>query len=294
MLERPPSPPPALPSVATAKVSDWCASAHMLGLHLYAVIDELHEGIHRWGKAIVHDERNLFAERSHEPQALAIAPRLRLIRPDRLARAANLLHEQSPEQPDAFLIASSLQLDELAQRLMRRFDVSSAGMEMLLRIWDARVFRALPAALTPSSARTLLSFGMQALVSDRGGAHCSIDLHEEKDDPLQTMPLSLSQTEENALVALAQPDAVLAMVRENAPELLRQLPDGERHAMAEAQMNECLSRGLESPRDHALALSLAIVHGPQWWLEPHWQTCIRQARESTLFDAYRMNMMEET
>ncbi|HEY4541414.1 MAG TPA: DUF4123 domain-containing protein [Noviherbaspirillum sp.] len=280
------------PRVLPIPPAEWCTWAKSEGLRLYAVIDESSERKPRWVRARDAREINLFADRTQDPQALAIAPRLREIAHDEPAqtRLLRLLAEQSAEQPDAFLIAATLDIDELAQRLVRRFDVNADGMEMLLRLWDARVFGNLRQGLDAKNADLVLALGVQALVPDRRGAYLPMELCEPEQDPASSVSVVLSAEETDALVELAQPDAVLAILRDLDPKLLQKVPDSERFALAFRQVEECLSRGLDTSRDQALALGLSIEHGPQWWQAPEWQQCVGQAGEAGLVAAYCKRM----
>jgi len=275
------------PVAKVPSVVDWCTWAHAQGLNVYAVIDVVQDKSPRWWRTDGPRELNLFADRTQDPQALEIAPRLRQIAASEsaMAQTARLIGEQSSEQPDAFLVASALSLDPLCARLVRRFDVLADNVEMLLRIWDARVLLTLRHAVSAPTANALLAFGVQALVSDRRGAHVAVDLCDATTDPLLTTPVPLQAAEVDALVNLAQPDALLAMVREQDENLLQDVPDAQRHGLAEQQLGECLARRFLSPRDQALALCLAIEHGPQWWEAAEWSGCLQQACETTLWDA---------
>jgi hypothetical protein len=271
-----------------ADVSAWCASAHANGLGVFVLFDPPTNAVPSFRPSPQQRQLNLFAERTGDPQALQIGPRLIEVPNDDAVtmRVARMFVSQSAEQPEMLLISSPLKLDSLAKRLSTRFDVSAAGEEMLLRLWDARIFYALVSALEPPNRELVFALGSQALVPDRQGGHAIVALTLPSHDPLQGMQLSFSQSELDALLERSNPDAILAMVREISPELIQQIADAERYGLTQCQLAECEQRQLNSPRDQALALTLAIEHGPEWWHSPEWANCVQQASQSTLLNAY--------
>jgi hypothetical protein len=230
---------------------------------------------------------NLFAARTSNADALAVAPRLLALGDDgeseRLLQGAD---SQSAELPRCLLIATSLQLSELAARLQRRIDVIADGDDMMLRFWDSRIFLSLHQALPVDVCERLMAFGVEALVSNRQGGMTPLRLCCPSRDPLQTGPCRLSRDDITALGMAARPDAMLGLLRQQSPDALTAVPDGDRHRLAVQQLSECLQRRLHSPRDQALALSLAIEHGEDWWIRDEWVECVQQAQSGTLLKAY--------
>jgi len=278
-------------TLATHQASDifaWCASAHGNGLGVFVLLDPPTNAAPSFHPTPLQPQLNLFSERTSDPQALQIGPRLIEVPNDEAIakRVARAFASQSAEQPEMLLISSPLKFDSLAKRLSTRFDVNAAGEEMLLRLWDARIFYALASALEPPNRELVFALGTQALVPDRQGGQVVIALNFTSDDPLQGRQLSLSQSELDALIERSNPDAILAMVREISPELIQQIADAERYGLAQRQLVECEQRQLNSPRDQALALTLAIEHGPEWWHSPEWANCVQQASQLTLLNAY--------
>lgn len=261
------------------------------GLNVFALVDGDNESDefppHTW-KSAGGREMNLFATRTRQSAALAIAPRL-LELADHTAAAARLLRavqRQSAELPRCLLIASPLALESVSDRFGRRFDVNAGGDDMMLRFWDSRIFLDLHRQLDPVVRDPLMAFGAQALASDRQGGLLALELGCPPHDPLANDRLHLDKEALKALAIAARPDAMLGMLRQQSPAALTTVADADRHRLAARQLDECLKRNLQSPRDQALALSLAIEHGPDWWQQEKWAACLQQARTGTLLKAY--------
>jgi len=283
-------------TVATAPTDTWAHQQRAQGASVFALTDdaaELDSSLPRACRPTSgRDEVNLFAARTRQARALAIAPRLRELT-DAAPATTHLLQAfqaQSAELPRCILIASPLSLDSLAVRLGHRIDVDAAGDDMMLRFWDSRIFLSLYRHINPATRDRLMAFGVQALASDRRGGFVSLALTCPEIDPLQTDHCRLEQDDLAAVGMASRPDAVLGMLRQQAPEALAAVPDADRHALAAQQIDQCLQHGFKSPRDQALALSLAIEHGPDWWQHEEWTVCVRQARQGTLLKAYLQHL----
>lgn len=282
------------PAGVTAQA--WYDQNRAQGANIFALIDgptELDAPLPRiWRPTGGPDEINLFAARTGQARALAIAPRLCELADDAPATMHLLqaVQTQSAEQPRCILIASPLSLEPLAVRLTRRIDVNADGDDMMLRFWDSRIFLSLHRHINPATRDRMMAFGMQALASDRRGGFISLALTCPEIDPLQADQGRLEKDDLTALGLAARPDAVLGMLRQQAPEALAAMADGDRHALAAQQIDQCLQHGFKSPRDHALALSLAIEHGPDWWQHEEWTVCVQQARQGTLLKAYLQHL----
>lgn len=230
---------------------------------------------------------NLFARRTGDAQALAIAPRLVAVESEATqARIAKAWEQQSAELPEIILIASDLTLNALAARLDLRLDVNADGIEMFLLLWDARIFQALADVLSPPTRQVLFNFGARALVADRCGGYAEIALSGTGPDTLQQPPLRLSQQEVDGLMERSTPDTLLGMLREQAPAVLEQVHHAQRHTLAFEQWRACVKRGLLAAPDQALALTLAIEHGADWWEAPQWSACVQAAQQGSLLAAY--------
>ena len=277
------------------RVSQWVTASQTEDLGVYALLDGFTETNPRsrceWRSPNGHPEINLFASRTTDARALAIAPRLLSVAGDSVqtSRLLNAFHHQSAEMPRCLLIVSSLPLPCLATRLERRIDVDADGDDMMLRFWDSRIFAALHRHLEPPTREALMGFGVEALVSDRCGGYQVLSLSCPTADPLATHACRLNGRELMALATAARPDIMLGMLRQQDTDALTAVADAERHALARQQLDECVQRQLHSPRDQALALSLAIEHGQDWWYQEAWASCVQQAGESTLLKAYRQH-----
>lgn len=274
----------------------WYDRTRTRGAIVFALIDGAAEldaaSPCAWRPTSGRDEVNLFAARTGQARARAIAPRLRELTDAGPAttRLLQAFQAQSAELPRCILIASPLSLESLAVRLARRIDVDAAGDDMMLRFWDSRTFLSLHRHIAPATRDRLMAFGAQALASDRRGGCVALALNCPAIDPLGTDQCRLEQDDLAALGRASRPDAVLGMLRQQAPEALAAVADADRHALAAQQIDRCLQHGLKSPRDQALALSLAIEHGPDWWQHEEWTACVQRARQVTLLKAYLQHL----
>lgn len=263
-------------------------------MNLFALVDRDHEA-GNWPPALraaVASQISLFASRTANTQALAIAPRLLELVDDQptTERLLQAVQRQSAELPRCLLIASPLSLSALAARLQRRIDVDADGDDMMLRFWDSRIFLSLHRHLQRPTRDAFLAFGVQALVADRRGGLLPVALACPDGDPLQDQPCRLTGDDIKALGTAARPDAMLGMLRQQNPEALVEVPDADRHGLAVRQLEQCRQRKLQSPRDQTLALSLAIEHGADWWDQEQWAACLQEATTSTLLKAYLQHL----
>jgi len=266
----------------------WCEEAWAQGLSVYAVLDPAgrdHPSAYRpkTGPSCI----NLFSRRSGDPEVLAITPLLAAVEADD-AKVFAAIDRQRADEPDLLLLASSLGLEALADRLDRRTNADADGLDMLLRWWDARIFSMLADLLNPERRALVLCFASSAWVPDRQGGSRVIPLPgAPAADPLAPEALRFTADELDLMTLHTEPDAILGMLRDEQPQLLSTVPHTERHGLARQQLHESSRRGFAAPRDHALALALAIEHGPHWWEAPAWAGLLRTAQEKkSLLDAY--------
>lgn len=283
------------PELATVDgATAWFREQRMAERGVFALVDSDHGAAGQWLRARRMPkaaEINLFAARTSNQDALAVAPRLLALTDD--SENGGMLQGidgQSAELPRCLLIATPLPLPELATRLQRRIDVIADGDDMMLRFWDSRIFLSLHQSLPVDVRERLMAFGIEALVSNRQGGLTPLTLSCPDSDPLQGGPCNLSHNDLKALGEAARPDAMLGLLRQQTPEALATVPDKDRHPLAARQLAECRQRQLHSPRDQALALSLAIEHGADWWTRDEWVECVQQAQSSTLLKAYLLQM----
>lgn len=274
----------AQPSV---RVEDWCDQVRRSQLGLFALINPVPSSIPRTVRGLTERAAvNLFATRTTNVDVLAVGPRLLHLSPDIDKPVSHAIGSQDAEMPWGTLVSSSLSMAPLADRLRRRIDVTAEGEDMMLRYWDPRVMLNLHCVLGEVARHHVFAFGKQALVSDRRGGCIALGLTCPDDDPVETMPVALDREAMLALGQASQVDAVLGLLRQGSPAALDAIADTDRYPLAKSQLDACLERGLRSPRDHALTLSLAIEHGPSWWHDEAWAPVLEQAKQATLLKAY--------
>lgn len=269
------------------RVEDWCDQVRHGPLGLFALVNPVSASIPRPVRSVVEREAvNLFATRTNNVDALEVAPRLLSLPVAASNPMQAFIGAQDAEMPWGTLVSSPLPLSHLADRLRRRIDVTAEGKDMMLRYWDSRVMLSLHSVLADATRDRLFAFGKQVLVSDRRGGCFVFDLNCPNDDPVETSRIAFDREEMLALGQASRVDAVLSLLRQGNPEALDALADTERYPLAKSQLDTCLEHGLRSPRDHALALNIAIEHGPRWWDDEAWTSVLEQAKQATLLKAY--------
>jgi hypothetical protein len=83
-----------------------------------------------------------------------------------------------------------------------------------------------------------------------------------------TLPLRLSQTQVDMLVEAGMPDQLLALLQENQPMLLEQVPLAQRYRRAEKHLLEARRHNLFGMRDILNYTCAAIIYGEAMYADP--------------------------
>ncbi len=225
--------------------------------------------------------RSLFAGSSEE-KAVDVAPLLFSLDEAVESRRHELLHwvaEHGTYTSSMLMLASPLDLDELARRLGSRLDaVVGDDIEVMLRFFDPRVFEALTGTLAPEQLEDFLGVADGWWFFDRSGASVAWPSHYLPADPFEA-PVRLDDGQARALTAASEIDQVATQLQSLAPEPFRMVPLPQRAAFVGAQMAAAKGLGLVSVEDMALYGVVALVEGDGFAETPKWQDAIGAVRD---------------
>lgn len=232
--------------------------------------------------------RNLF-ESTREHAAMSVAPVLidlgALDRPadPQALRLLDWLLTQCVDNHTLTLLRSTRTLDQLAVALTKRLDAElPQQVRVLMRYFDTRVLGALMQTLQPDQAAEFFGIADRWSWFDRNGV-----LQHQQTDELPhadtfKSPLQLSQQQEAQLLEAAEPDAVMQLMRQIAPDECVRVSAGALHASITQCLPAAQSLGIDDPRQQALFCLTELLHGPQFFSQPLWQEALlnidREAR----------------
>lgn len=224
-------------------------------------------------------------------EADAVMPFLVAIPPEATLRdrvlAQSLVWAQ--ETHAATWLRTDLPLQTLARELGARMDtVLAARMRVILRFCDARVLRPLHDVLDDAQRAAFFSVFKGWWYLDRSEELRALPLPPEAAAPF-VAPLALSQTQEDRLLAAAEPDAILRLLREEAGDELAAIERKRQHGFVVAQLTRAKAWGLASAADLARFCMVALAQGEDFSASDPWQAALRrvQAREINMAQAMR-------
>lgn len=269
--------PPPLPS-------EWLAEQSNQGCQIWAIVDasapESAAAVQWLDKQA--DCVNVLAHVARELAALAIAPRMVPVKPEAIHKAIrDLWQTQQADEPVLFFIATHQTPDHWIAGMRRRVRVKMPDNEfMIFRWWDARIWWALhePSLQTQPDVVDFLSACQASAWVGRDGTLQTANQPARPTDALEGQASwVVSHDTLGELLTLGEPDAVLGLCRNDYPDALSAVPPGQRHALAQSQIEWAKKCGFTSPEDHALAVRIAADGGPDWANDPQWATLISQA-----------------
>jgi len=182
----------------------------------------------------------------------------------------------------SWLVASA-PADALASLLGQRLDVMlSDEQPALLRISDTRILPAVHSVLTDVERAQFLAPVHQWWYFDRQEKLQRITCEPESDAGVWKTPWRLAPAQESALLLAAEPDTVLALLREQAAQKLQEVPRAQRHSFVSEQMHNAREWGLESAEQHALYCMIALSLGAGFSEQPAWRLELAKVRDKTI------------
>jgi hypothetical protein len=224
--------------------------------------------------------RSLF-EGSREEQALSVAPILIALgacapaAPPRILLLMAWLAEQCAHTSAVLCLRSALAEPVLRRHLVQRLDAQlPEGLPVLLRYFDARTFTVLDEVMTGEQLSAFLGIASRWAWMDRAGAWRLRAAEALSESQLAPWQWALTLDQEAALVAAAEPDAVMLLMRRVAPDLCEPVGPAELHRRVSQALVPARRLGLEDVRQLALFCLAEIEHGPAFHEQAQWQAAL--------------------
>lgn len=254
--------------------------------NLYFLIDHAGmPGLHRKLAETSAEWASLF-EGTKERGALSVAPILVLVCGSGILRMQRRLSEWIGEHgiytSSLMMLESSLPISSLACRLTKRLDVRlSENMVAMLRFFDPRVFEKLVKILSVEQARAMLSPAEKWSYVDRKGRVVSVNAEFDIVENFE-LPLQLNEAQEFGLVDASEPDQVLALLRENVPNLLSRLHLVKQYEFVVHNIKAAKDLGLRSTVDLVLYSAVALSQGVEFATGPIWSDLMTDVKSGRI------------
>ncbi|MBX3625681.1 MAG: DUF4123 domain-containing protein [Rhizobacter sp.] len=190
-------------------------------------------------------------------------------------------------------LASSIPVDALAAALGRRLDVVLGDeLPALLRISDTRILPAVHAVLTESDRERFFALASHWWYYNREGALRVITTAANDEEAWPT-PWQIAPQQESALLLAAEPDTVLALLREQAPVELSAVHRDKRHGFVVEQMELARQWGIESTQQQMLFCAIALNLGAEFSQQPTWETALAKVKSGALTLTQALALVEQ-
>lgn len=189
-------------------------------------------------------------DRTQEEGALAVAPILVLAASGGEIRLSRLvfdwLKQRGTYSSSVMMLVSPLDLTCLARELGTRLHITLAGgVEAMLRFFDPRVFESLLTILTRNQKEDFLGVASSWHYVDRSGRIAQITSKCGAVNPA-SKPFSLSQEQEDHMLAASEIDQILNSLRSSVPDLFSEIPHESQFNFVSESNIEARSKTLES------------------------------------------------
>jgi len=189
-------------------------------------------------------------DQTKEEGALAVAPILVLAASGGEIRLSRLvfdwLKQRGTYSSSVMMIVSSLDFTRLARELGTRLHITLAGgVEAMLRFFDPRVFESLLNILTREQTEDFLGVASSWHYVDRSGRIAQATNRYGADKPA-SKPVSLSQEQEDRLLAASEIDQILNSLRSSVPDLFSEIPRESQHEFVSESVIEARNEKLGS------------------------------------------------
>lgn len=261
-------------------------SAKHPDIRLYALVD--HGGMPGLIDKLNNIKRNWISlfEGSKEENALSVAPILFSIPADyesfKNRDFLTWLGKKGTYTSSVVLIASPLNIEELARRLKLRLDAMLPDdMAIMLRFFDPRVFEELSKVLLPEQKELFLSVGYQWWYIDRRGQLqnvASVFLDSDMFEP----PLVLDDDQESALIDASEPDQVAQMLTTSTPNEYTALQSHARFDFVQRHMKAARDLNIAATHELAFYCALALMYGEDFAAKPDWHTTLQEVKKGQI------------
>lgn len=235
-------------------------------------------------------------EGSKEDAALAVAPLLFALHAGGVQAESGLLRwvsEHGTFTSSILLLSSPLAMEELTRPLTLRMRARvSEDMDVLLRYFDPRVFEALLEVFTPSQREAFLGVADCWWYVNRRGEVVRQPAEAETCDTFES-PLLLSASQEFALLDRSEIDQVASQLRLLMPDHYLRLNGARRADFLRRHIDDAKAAGIDSTHELSLYCGLALLHGDDFALAPHWQRLLADVRARHVDFAEAVAALEE-
>lgn len=203
-------------------------------------------------------------DRTKEEGALAVAPILVLAASDGEIRLSRLvfdwLRQHGTYSSSVMMLVSSLDLTRLARELGTRLHITLAGgVEAMLRFFDPRVFESLLNILTREQTEDFLGVVSSWHYVDRSGRIAQVINTCGAIKP-NSKPVSLSQEQEDHLLAASEVDQILNSLRSSVPDPFSKIPRESQYGFVSESIIEARSEKLESVLQMSLYTMIRLFY----------------------------------
>jgi hypothetical protein len=151
----------------------------------------------------------------------------------------------------------------------------------MLRFFDPRVFEKLVKILSVEQARAMLSPAEKWSYVDRKGRVVSVNAEFDIVENFE-LPLQLNEAQEFGLVDASEPDQVLALLRENVPNLLSRLHLVKQYEFVVHNIKAAKDLGLRSTVDLVLYSAVALSQGVEFATGPIWSDLMTDVKSGRI------------
>jgi hypothetical protein len=290
------------PLEASTFESNLASAFDSQDLTCYAIIDKAQDKalLEKFEKHGIGVHRKCLLPAALESDMEDYAPHLVELSP--LAADADIwpkILRDGARHPASFtLLASRLSFDVLWNHLAAFTEILLPDdTEMILAFWDPAVLGTLtgqaadltlhvPAPVLSERQRARLLNGISAWwYWDRDGNPQQIlprNNAEAAAVDLVTLPLKLTQVQVDMLVEAGVPDQLLAMVTENQPQLLWDIPVTQHYRTIEKHLLEARKLKLSGMRDILNYTCAALIYGEMLQTDPVITTLLDQVKANTI------------
>lgn len=247
--------------------------------NLYLLVDHAGiPGLDRKLRGSSVEWANLFDE-SREIGAFAAAPVLILVGSSSVLSLNSFfmrwISAKGAFTSNLILLASPQSIDIVKKRLIARLDVKlSEGMDAILRFYDPRIIEQLSKILSSQQCGKFFSPGHQWWYVNRKGELADVASEFRVVDEVDSQ-LFLSQYQEEALLDALEPDRILYLLLETAPQLEPKLPP-DRYEFVAAKLAAARDFGIASTVDFTLYCMAALLCGINFESHPYWNKALAE------------------
>jgi hypothetical protein len=149
-------------------------------------------------------------------------------------------------------------------------------MDAMLRFYDPRILQQLSKILSSKQASRFFCLGEKWWYVSRTGELAEVASEFSVGHDADS-PLSLSQDQEVALLDALEPDRILYLLLESAPQLESRLPP-DRYKFVAGELLAALDFGITSTADVTLYCIVVLLCGVNFKTQPYWGEALLEVR----------------